>query len=67
MYRVVAPTDLIEKKDITVTLMVGATTGDGGNLVTAGPEYTGTVKNVRPVKAGILYSTPVIQMTKVTE
>lgn len=67
MYRVVAPTDLIEKKDITVTLMVGATTDDGGNLVTAGPEYTGTVKNVRSVKAGILYSTPVIPMTKVTE
>lgn len=64
MYKAIPPTDLIDKKDITVTLKFDAEVDGSGILTSAGSIYTGTIKNVRAVEAGKLYTTPVIPMTK---
>lgn len=64
MYKAIPPTDLIDKKDITVTLKFEAEVDGNGILTSAGSIYTGTIKNVRAVEAGKLYTTPVIPMTK---
>ena len=64
MYKAIPPTHLINGKDITVTLKFDAKVDTDGKLTSAGSIYTGTIKNVRTVEAGKLYTTPVIPMTK---